>query len=210
MLENYEKMPNGVIKQIKYNPVKYDKSYSMARYDSYGELSNYMSYLRYGYLIGILKFMPNSILDIGYGNGDFLKVCQKKIKKCYGNDISDYPIPKGCKFIKYKEIFKKEFDVTCFFDSLEHFPDISFIKQLKTSYIIISIPNCHYFSDDWFKNWKHHRPDIHLWYFNNVSLCNFMSDMGYNMLNLCNIEDIIRTPGDKNDNILTGIFEKCN
>jgi ubiquinone/menaquinone biosynthesis C-methylase UbiE len=81
-----------------------------------------MSYLRLGHLIGTLGFVPKSILDIGYGNGDFLVACKNIIPKCYGSDISEYPIPNGCKFIE--DPSSKIVDVATFYDSLEHFPNL--------------------------------------------------------------------------------------
>ena len=154
MLDNYELLENGIIKQINIQKIKYDFNYSN-KYNNYGEKSNYLSYLRYGVLIGAIGETPKSIVDVGYGNGDFLRVCQKNIDNVYGCDISDYPVPEGCKKIELEEI--KNIDVVCFFDSLEHFEDISFVKNLDTKYIYISVPWCHYLSDEWFKNWYHRR-----------------------------------------------------
>ena len=208
MIDNYEILNNGVIKQIHKHKIIYDNNYINIRYNSYGEVVNYMSYLRYGYLIGILGYIPDSILDIGYGNGSFLNVCKNTIKKCYGNDVSDYPIPEDCTFID--DIFSKCFEVICFFDSLEHFDDINFISKLNCKYIFISVPECHYFSDEWFKNWKHRREDEHLYHFSKISLENFFSENGYKMINISNIEDIIRKPVDENTNIISAIFKKQN
>jgi hypothetical protein len=165
-----------------------------------------MAYLRLGYLLGNLPSTPNSILDVGYGNGDFLKVCTDIIPECYGSDISGYPIPNKAHFIK--DIYSKQFDVISFFDVLEHFEDINFVKDLNCNYIIISVPHCHFFSEEWFLNWKHRRPDEHLFHFNNKSLNNFFNEMGFDVVTQSHIEDTIRTPIDNNPNILTGIYKK--
>ena len=208
MLENYEKLSNGVIKQICYSPFSYNESYVKTRYDSYNELTNYMSYLRYGFIVGSINRDPKSILDVGYGNGSFLKVCSKTVPKCYGYDVSDYPIPESCFKI---DTLTLPVDVITFFDSLEHFDDISIVNSLKCNYICISVPECHYISDEWFMNWKHRRPDEHLWHFNLESLNNFMNECGFSLVTYSNIEDIIRTPSSEYSNILTAIFKnkKC-
>jgi hypothetical protein len=206
MLENYKRLKNGVIKQISINKYEYDVEYVDTRYNSYGELSKRMSYLRYGYIVGCLGFIPDSIIDVGYGNGDFLSVCKESIKNCYANDVSNYPVPKGVIFID--DIKSKEVDVITFFDSLEHFQDINFVKELNTRYIVISLPWCHYHSDEWFKNWKHRREDEHIWHFDSNSLINFMMEMGYEKISTSNIEDMIRKSSDENKNILTGVFKK--
>jgi hypothetical protein len=206
MIKNYEILENGLIRQINFvNTIqKYDFDYVNQRYNQYGEKGPQMAGLRLGYLIGVLGFVPNSILDVGYGNGDFLKVTQQGINS-YGNDISEYPIPQNSEFIQ--DIFEKHFDVICMFDVLEHFEDISFVKNLKCNYVYISLPWCHNFSDEWFENWKHRRPDEHLWHFNENSINNFFNEMGYEKVNSSNIEDIIRKSSDDNPNILTCIFK---
>ena len=208
-MNNYEILPNGVIHQKKIvNKLKdYDKKYVEERYNSYGEKGLQMAYLRLGFLNGVVPLSYNStILDIGYGNGDFLKVCNDAGLITYGNDISNYPLPKGSVFVD--DILKHEFDVVCFFDSLEHFGDISFVKELKTEYIYISVPYCHNFSEEWFMNWKHRREDEHLWHFNKLSLNNFMSENDFECVAMSGIEDIIRKGETKQTNILTGIFKK--
>ena len=78
LLENYEKLDNGVIRQVNREPYNYDFDYSND-YNKLGEIGKRMSYLRLGYLLGVLDFTPKSILDIGYGNGDFLEACVNTI-----------------------------------------------------------------------------------------------------------------------------------
>jgi hypothetical protein len=208
MLENYKKLNNGVIKQISIeNQIqKYDVEYITSRYNSYGVVGTYMSYLRLGALVGVIGNNIKSILDVGYGNGDFLKLCNDIVPNCYGSDITNYPLPSGIKFID--DITSKYFEVVCFFDSLEHFESISFVKDLKCKYIYISVPWCHYLSDDWFETWKHRRPDEHLWHFDDIGLNNFFVENGYKKIYQSNLEDIIRKPKDNLNNILTCIFVK--
>lgn len=208
MIENYEVLPNGVIKQKKiYKELQnYNKEYIKSRYNTYGEKGPQMAGIRLGYLVTKLGFTPKSILDVGYGNGDFLKVCSFAIENCFGNDISGYEIPDGCYFVS--DITKEHYDVISFFDVLEHFEDINFVKNLRCDYLLISVPWCHNFSDDWFVSWKHRRPDEHLWHFNEKSIENFFNEMGFDLIHFCNIEDLIRKNNKKYENILTCIFKK--
>ena len=159
-------------------------------------------------MLGVLKKIPNKILDIGYGNGDFLNACTNIINACHGNDISNYHVPNGC--IKIDDIFKDNYDVVCFFDSLEHFEDIYIIKNLKTDYIFISVPWCHNFSEEWFTKWYHRRPNEHLWHFNEKSIINFFNELDYECIYLDNFEDIVRknTFIHPNKNILSCVFKK--
>jgi hypothetical protein len=206
MLENYKKHNNGVIEQITKIKFNYNKDYINNSYNTYGELGMRMAHQRLGYLIGSLGFIPESLLDVGYGNGDFLKAASSIIPLTYGNDISTYPIPENSIFIN--DPYNISVDVVTFFDVLEHFHDIYDIKLLNTKYILISVPNCHYFSDNWFDNWKHRRPEQHFWHFNEESLINFMDEIGYDVINTTNIEDTIRDNKMDYDNILTGVFKK--
>jgi hypothetical protein len=205
MLNNYKKLDNGVIQQIEIQKIKYDNDY-IQTYNNFGEKGRNMAYFRLGLLLGSLKFIPNSILDIGYGNGDFLNACKNIISKCYGNDISNYKIPEGCEFVE--NIFNEEYDVITFFDSLEHFDDINFLDKLKCKYIYITLPWCHYFDDKWFENWKHRKPNEHLWHFNDKSLVNFFEEQGYENIVLGNFEDVIRKNNEEYPNILCGLFRK--
>lgn len=207
MLENYTMTEDGVITQVNRKPKIYDATY-FEYYNGMYEQTINMSYLRLGHLIGSLGRIPDSVLDVGYGNGAFLTIASKMIPQCFGYDITDIRIPAGSR--RVKDITKDKYDVVCFFDSLEHVDDINIIKDLKTNYICISTPNCLYKSDEWFKNWKHHKPDEHLWYFNEVSLRIFMDRRGYDCISICEVEDVIRKTKPNEANIITGVFKlKC-
>jgi hypothetical protein len=201
MLKNYSKNEDGLIYQINKNPIQYNQEYVEKRYDSYGELTNYMSYLRLGYISGVIKEKINSILDVGYGNGTFLKVCKKTIPNCYGYDVTNYQLPHGVEFVE--NWIDSETDVTTFFDVIEHLEDPYIVKNLKTKYIVISVPWCHYESDEWFENWKHRRPNEHLWHFNESSMENFANSIGFELMNHSNFEDNIRGSLNNKKNILT-------
>jgi hypothetical protein len=205
MIENYYKHSNGVIEQIEKNPFDYNFEYSN-NYNKLGEIGTRMAYLRLGHLIGSIGHIPDSVMDVGYGNGDFLKACSNIIPNCFASDVSDYPCPEGCNLITDPSSINVE--VATFYDVLEHFTNIYDIKNIRANYLVISLPECHYFNDDWFENWKHRKPNEHLWHFNSESLCNFMKEIGYDVINLSNIEDTIRKNNLNYTNILTGVFKK--
>jgi hypothetical protein len=208
MLNNYSINQDGVIHQNKIlNTLQsYDIDYVNTRYNSYGEKGLQMAYYRLGFILGQIQPTPNSILDIGYGNGDFLKVASSIIPNCYGNDISNYPLPENINFVK--DITSHHYDVITFFDVLEHFENIDFVSNLKCDYIVISLPWCYNFNDNWFENWKHRRPDEHLWHFNIDSITSFFKTHNFKLISSSNVEDIIRKPSDEHSNILSCVFQK--
>lgn len=207
MLENYYKDPFGVIHQREIGT--FEKDYA-SQYNNYGELSNYMAYLRYGYIHGVIG-KPSNILDIGYGNGSFLKVCRAAGVESFGYDVSDAPVPVGCVKIQESEIRNRYFDVITMFDSYEHFSDLEVIREFCCKHIVISVPNCdypsHYHSDRWFSTWKHRRPDEHLHHFNTESLKKYVEYGGkFECIATSFVEDVIRKGPDPN--ILTMVFKR--
>jgi hypothetical protein len=204
LLENYARTPEGVIYQVEYRKFTYDETYIGRAYGSAPREA--MSNLRFGYLIGSIGHVPRSLLDVGYGAGDFLRVAQKLVPDVCGYDIApvypldDIPI--------LDSLLDRPVEVVTFFDSLEHFEDITVVQHLGADYVCLSLPWCHYFSNHWFENWKHRKPDEHLWHFNHESLTAFMTKMGFELLNYCNIEDAIRTTNDDWQNILSAVFRR--
>ena len=204
--KNYRKDQFGAIHQIDRKPFVYNKQYIDVGYGQLKTLTNEMSYLRLGYIIGAIGRVPESILDVGYGTGDFLRVCTNIVKKCSGHDLFEDLLPPTCEFVT--NILDQRHDVITFFDSLEHYPEIDFIKELKCNYLAISLPWCHNFDDEWFENWKHRKPDEHLHHFNKESLAAFMLDHDFEMITYSNVEDVIRKSVYEYPNILTAVFRK--
>jgi hypothetical protein len=206
-MDNYEVLPNGVIKQRVVQKISYTFEYSN-KYNAYGEKGKYLSYLRYGVLLGALQRTPTRLTDVGYGNGDFLRACSGSVKELYGCDLSDYPVPEGCTKILLTDI--SNMDVTCFFDSLEHFDDITVVKNIDTKYVFISVPWCHSASPEWFLPWYHRRENEHLFHFNEASLQRFFDECGYDCIYSGCFEDVIRKNPSLQGlpNILSCIFKK--
>ena len=217
MLSNYVKLDTGAIRQQIITPYVYDTEYVDTRYNQYGVLCDMMSHLRYGFIVGSIGKIPNTILDVGYGNGSFLKITNNAGVKSYGTDVSNYPLD-NAEFVNFSDVKDKHFDVITFFDSIEHFESLDFVNDLNCSYICISVPNCNYnmiastqgdsVADKYFEAWKHRRENEHIWHFDINSLPNTMKQYGYTAINSVYIEDIIRKPADSYHNILTMMFKK--
>jgi hypothetical protein len=201
----YKKVNNGHLFQIiKTGPMPdYSKQYSNNRYDVYSTTDK-MSELRFNLIkkhIGDI----NSVFDFGYGNGSFLKYCNNLGIKCYGYDISDYPLPGEIEKINDPDSI--ECDVITFFDSMEHLDVenlIPFLQKKKTKYFVISVPWYHeYCGDEWFMNWKHRRENEHFHHFDSSGLIALLTEINCKILHVGNDEDKIRTPYSNLPNILT-------
>jgi hypothetical protein len=217
MIDNYEILPTGVIKQVEINPFFLNtndsevKTQYINKYNGLKDKSLLLNQLRFNYLLNnIGDYKISKILDIGYGNGDFLNLVSDKVEYCFGYDVVD-----GVKFEKenikimnWDDVITTEFDVITMFDSFEHFVDIDVLSEFKTKYVLISVPWCHNFSDEWFLNWRHRRPDEHLFHFDIESLTNHFKLYNYNLITFSNIEDEVRIGADSSPNILTAIFKK--
>lgn len=202
---------NGVIKQLYPERFNYDAKY-VAIYDTPERMqkSQALQRLRLGYCESHFDRPINSLIDIGYGNGAFLEYVKvtKTINALYGHDISGVEPPRGVHEVNEKWIFD-HYDVVTFWDCLEHYPDISFVANIRANIIVISLPWCHAntFGVDWFTTWHHRKPNEHLNHFNNISLVKTMAMYGWRNISTCNMEDMVRVPKVKqNRNILTAAF----
>lgn len=193
----------GVIHQLPpFQPVDYDESYlkPYTKYNFYG-----MSCLRLGNILNSVPMVSN-VVDFGYGNGDFMRVCKNAEINISGYDISHHNVD-GVPIITFEKLINGSWGMVTFFDSLEHVPDYSFLKNLNTSYIVISAPECHWKQDDGrFLSWKHRKPHEHLHHFNRDSCTSMMKDMGYKCIDISNVEDSIRGTLQGVPNIFTSIF----
>jgi len=207
MLEGYEKDRDGVIKKTNAPSPAYDEEYVKNYYSVNGAIAEELSCLRLGLLLGSLNQSVNKLLDIGYGNGGFLKRASRVIKDCYGYDVSPrFPLPENIR--QTNSLTGEFYDVVTLFNSLEHMPDIDFVSDLQCRYVVITVPWCHYFSDDWFDSWKHRKPDEHVWHFNDESLTRFMNSKGYSILHTSNAEDSLRGEPLGYPSYLTSVFKK--
>lgn len=208
MNEIYETITAGWLyqKTITGNTNIYNIEY-VNRFNTYIGLDT-LSKIRYDLCNQVTRF--NSVLDVGYGNGAFIQYCLSNNKRCYGNDISGYPIPKGATFVD--SIQETEVDLITFFDSLEHFPNRDLdktIKALRCKFICISVPWCHY-TDNMkdFEVWKHRKPNEHFHHFDLKGLCTLLDTSGFNFVTCGSVEDLVRKGNSKLPNILTVIGQK--
>jgi SAM-dependent methyltransferase len=134
-----------------------------------------MSALRWNFIQRWLRLPAGGrILDIGYGNGAFLKHARRHGMEVFGLDVhnEDFGIPT----VDYNT--GGDFDLICFFDSLEHFPEFDPLFGLRASNVIVSIPNAPDCLLETPEHWRHYKPGEHLHYFSRASLDVLMRKWG--------------------------------
>lgn len=186
----------------------YDHAY-VARYEKYpqAELSRIRAEL-------VNRWAPeaSSVLDVGCGTGAFLEAMRamQPKAKLYGHDVSPYPLPDFIRKVT-PGWFTSEWDAVTFFDSLEHFDDLTCIKLLRAQTVVVSLPWYHpYLGPEWFARWKHRRPGEHLWHFTPEALARLFHRVGMRAVYVGNPEDAVRKPEPdaQGPNILTMVFRR--
>lgn len=201
--EEYKYDRYGVLHQLKARPYNYDPNYC-ATYDTpeYERKSELLQALRLAFATGVHGRPIQSLTDVGYGNGAFMKFAKKQVPVVYGHDISGVPVPAGCDFLADINI---NCDVISFWDALEHYPNIQFVKDLTCETIVISLP---FFPGiDTFPTWPHRKPNEHLHHFTLESMRKWMWKMGWRMVAHSKHEDIVRRR-DTDWNILSCGFKR--
>ncbi len=211
MLENYHVDEFGVIHQTEYTPIQYDKQY-LSYYETLSDRTIKLGYQRMGWILGYLKRIPESVLEIGYGMGTFIEAAQiNQVPRCAGCDVANYPLPNGVEFLNWQEALKRRWELVAMYDVLEHIPDLSFLGQIKTRFIAIAVPLCRWaeLGDDWFRDWRMLLPNEHLHHFDELSLTRMMSHYGFKCLDTNTFEDGMRLrEGETGPNILSAFFER--
>ncbi len=139
-------------------------------------------------LITKLNKGTGSILDIGAGTGEFLKVASEKGWKIYGAE----PNEKARSISEKKDVFLKEsftefsnqkFDVITLWHVLEHVPNLhEAISQIENllkpgGTLLIALPNYKSYDANYYKEfWAAYDVPRHLWHFSKESMNKLFSD----------------------------------
>jgi hypothetical protein len=211
MLENYHLDEFGVLHQTDWKPKVYDLQY-LSYYEGLHERTIKLGYQRLGWVLGLLRGVPESVLEIGYGMGTFLEAAMLAgVPLCAGYDVAHYPLPSRCVFVEWEAALARPWELTVLFDVLEHIPDLSFLGRLHSAAVAVAVPYCRWreLGDEWFRDWRMRLPDEHLHHFDPDSLCRLMSHFGYRCIDRNTFEDGLRLrPGETGPNILCAFFER--
>jgi len=176
---------------------RYDFDYVHTRYDTY-TTTDFMSHLRLGFVRSIHP-QPGRLLDVGYGNGSFLRLAQKAGYDVYGNDVHGCGEKYG---IREVSLNGEAWDVVTFFDSLEHFESLELPRQIcrNAHAVVVSVP-CLPDAEQDISTWRHYRPGEHLHYFTERSLAELL---GAKLRVAClDLEDAVRGDRKGDWNIMT-------
>jgi hypothetical protein len=177
--------------------VSYAADY-LATYDRYPV--DLMSHVRLSYVKAHVS--GGKLLDVGYGQGHFVRLAVQAGFDAYGNDV--HGVDCGVREVGLNH--GMPWDVVTFFDSLEHFPSLAPIKDLanRSRYVVVSLP-CR---PTWFPSqleWKHYKPGEHLHYFCEESLDRLFCPK--HRLSSGDVEDVVRGKGPTGGrNILTAVY----
>jgi hypothetical protein len=178
--------------------VRYDAQY-LSRYDTYPV--NQMSYLRLGFLKAFKH--GGRLLDIGCGNGVFVRVSRQAGFHSFGHDVHGADV--GVPMVDLDSTL--HWDVVTLYDSLEHMASFSgaLAAAARAGCVIVSTP----WTPNWFplcREWKHYKPGEHLHYFRTGSLRRLFQ--GKRVAYTGSLEDAIRGRRiDGGPNILTMVFQ---
>ena len=157
--------------------VRYDEQYVAERYDRY-PTTDAMSALRLrvlehnlymhetldaGHRFGVLR---GPLLDVGYGNGSFIRRCLVNRWDAYGCDVNETEYEGVRRIYSTAVNHGPRWRAVTFFDSLEHFETFDWIRQVadNADWILVSAPlPPPSFPRD--LAWKHYRPGEHHYYF---------------------------------------------
>jgi hypothetical protein len=211
MLDNYHLDRFGVIHQTAWRPKVYDREY-LSYYEGLHDRTIKLGYQRLGWVLGLLRRPPGSVLEVGYGIGTFLEAAALAgVPCCAGYDVARYPLPEGCEFVEWESALAREWDLAALFDVLEHIPDLGFLDRLRANAVAVAVPYCRWreLGDDWFRTWRMRLPDEHLHHFDPDSLRALLGHHGFRCADLNTFEDGLRLrPGETGPNILCGFFER--
>lgn len=159
--------------------VAYDAEYVAERYEKYST-TTVMSERRLDVVeqvIHLFETLPigralarGRLLDVGYGNGAFLREAARRGWETFGNDVNPTPYegvrPVPLPVDPLPEV--ERYRVITFFDAIEHFEDLADAPQIaqNTDWLAITVPKApsYFLSQDW----KHYRPGEHHFYWWNA------------------------------------------
>lgn len=185
--EVYEFIPdaNGFLRQVNPKPFEYTLDYKARQ-----STNPAMAWLRLGWLAAHIPYdtlRTFTAVDIGSGNGTFVREAAKVFKRCVPYDLRGESITD-------KELYHTHFDLICMSDVLEHYHDVNDLWALSFDYAMISFPEtpCNIPVNIW----RHYKPNEHLYMMTAKAFKPWVEKHGYEVVASGCPEDMIRSRWD--------------
>lgn len=127
-------------------------------------------------------------VDIGIGGGAFMDKMD-----CYGYDVGSEAIDYLMARDKFVDVYQQKVGVITCWDSLEHIIDPSLLINQVTGWIFVSMP-VYLNKEDCLRS-KHFKPGEHLWYWTTEGLIDWFGNLGFDCLEVNNVETDIGREG---------------
>lgn len=199
--------------------VRYDREYVADRYDRY-TTTDAMSALRLTLVESVTGVRAGRLLDVGYGNGSFIRHATANGWDAYGCDVNTAPYEGVRRVALPSEGYGhgERYDVITFFDSLEHFESLQEVRKVcyHADWIVVSCP-CppdsfplrEYISEC---KWRHLRPGEHHHHFTANALEALFTLLPYaaDVVYVGNDEDAIRGARENGEQNIMTVVIQCN
>jgi len=197
--DEYDKI--GFIRQVEHVKFPYTVEYK-ARQGTNVE----MSHLRLGWISSFFRCEELSrmnVVDVGCGNGEFVRCCTSKFGRVVGYDIVGDSI-------KEEELYGTVWDMVVLSDVLEHFEDVETLFKMKWKFCYLSFPETpNVFDFEDLKKWKHFKPHEHLYYLTAAKVRAWLeSHSKVKVVGMSNFEDLIRKRWNCNKTNISSIMAK--
>lgn len=186
----HERMDNGFIHQLQAAPYTYTTDYANAQ-----STTEAMSYLRLGVIESAMGFdaMASArVLELGPGTGMMMQVMRRHCRSVDGFDLA----PTEFVTVREDEAKQRRWDLLVACDVIEHIPEIDSLFDYDFDWAYISTP-CRPDDVKAMANWRHFKPNQHLWYFTRDELARWFESKGYEVRYAGHTEDLIRTRWDR-------------
>jgi len=192
---------NGFLKQIVHYPFEYTQEYK-----DHQSTNVQMSFLRLGWVTSFFDFeeiRSMEVVDVGCGNGTFVKSCSNIFGNVYGYDVAGESISE-------ERLYGKAWDLAILSDVLEHFDDIEDLFKINWKYCMLSfpeVPPVEKFSE--LMSWRHFKPNEHIYYLYTEGVRRWVGKRPeVSVLGQSNFEDLLRTRWDKRKVNITTLLLK--
>ena len=173
---------HGFLKQQNPQPYTYSVEYKQKQ-----STNSNMAWLRLGWLASQLPvnlLNTFSCVDIGSGNGAFIKEGQSVFKTIVPYDLCGESIEEA-------DLYDTNWDMIVLSDVLEHYPNIDDFWTLPFKYAMVSFPETPRTGMNLSK-WRHYKPDEHIYMLDSVNFVKWVQSHGAHIVAQGFPEDLIR------------------